>query len=114
MKKVIIGGLALLLLAGVVASVWIVPDAKWSGVDESVVGKFAKEAGRPPTEPYLNTEQGDLKLFFFLIAGALGGFTVGYQFRQLFPPQQPTKKVDKGGGHSLCCELDSSNRKRYV
>ncbi len=87
MKKVIIGGLALLVLAGIVASGWVVPDAKWSGVDESVVEKFAKEAGRPPTEPYLNTEQGDLKLFVFLLAGALGGFLMGYHFRQLFPPE---------------------------
>ena len=75
------------MLAWVVAPGWIVPDAKWSGVDDSVVAKFAKEGGRPPAEPYLNTEQGDLKLFLFLIAGALGGFIVGYQFRQLFPPK---------------------------
>ena len=87
MKRIIIGGLVLLVLAGIIALGWIVPDAKWSGVDESVVGKFAKEAGRPPVEPYLNTDQGDLKLFVFLVAGALGGFLMGYHFRQLFPPQ---------------------------
>ncbi len=87
MRRIIIGGLALLVLAGIIASGWIVPDAKWSGVDESVVEKFAKEAGRPPVEPYLNTDQGDLKLFVFLMAGILGGFIIGYQFRQLFPPQ---------------------------
>ncbi|MGO9116359.1 MAG: cobalt transporter [Desulfomonilaceae bacterium] len=86
MKRIIIGGLVLLVLAGIIATGWIVPDAKWSGVDESVVGKFAKEAGRPPVEPYLNTDQGDLKLFVFLVAGALGGFLIGYHFRQLFPP----------------------------
>ena len=86
MKRIIIGGLALLVLAGIIATGWTVPDAKWSGVDESVVGKFAKEAGRPPVEPYLNTDQGDLKLFVFLVAGALGGFLIGYHFRQLFPP----------------------------
>src|SRR5208337_1715294 len=51
MKRIIIGGLALLVLAGIIASGWIVPNAKWSGVDESVVEKFAKEAGRPPAEP---------------------------------------------------------------
>src|SRR5208283_3538437 len=70
MKRIIIGGLVLLVLAGIIASAWIVPNAKWSGVDESVVEKFAKEAGRPPAEPYLNTDQGDLKLFVFLVAGA--------------------------------------------
>jgi ABC-type cobalt transport system substrate-binding protein len=85
-RTIIIVGLALLFLAWIVASGWLAPDAKWSGVDESVVEKFAKEAGRPPVEPYLNTEQGDLKLFVFLIAGAFGGFIAGYRFRQLFPP----------------------------
>ena len=63
----------------------------WAGVDETVVEKFAKEAGRPPREPYINTEQGDLLLFCFLVAGALGGFIAGYCFRALFPPRRRAK-----------------------
>lgn len=62
-------------------------EAKWSGVDEAVVEKFAKEANRPPREPWINTDQGDLLLFVFLLAGAAGGFLGGYYFRQLFPPK---------------------------
>jgi ABC-type cobalt transport system substrate-binding protein len=58
--------------------------AEWSGVDETVVEKFAKEAGRPPRDPYINTDQGDLLLFAFLLAGAVGGFIGGYYFRFLF------------------------------
>ena len=100
MKRVLIlGGVAVLVIAWVLAAGWIAPDAKWTGVDESVVEKFAKEAGRPPAEPYLNTEQGDLKLFFFLMAGALGGFIVGYQWRELFPRQglhQPESRDPSG------------------
>lgn len=61
-------------------------DAKWSGVDESVIERFAEQANRPPREPLINTDQGDLLLFFFLIAGAAGGFAAGYYFRELFPP----------------------------
>ena len=31
---------------------------RWSGVDESVVEKFAKEAGREPWTPFINTNTG--------------------------------------------------------
>ena len=61
----------------------------WPGVDDTVVGKFAKDGGRPARKPYINTDQGDLLLFVFLIAGAAGGFAAGYCFRILFPRKTP-------------------------
>lgn len=62
---------------------------EWPGVDEAVVKKFAEQAGRPPGEPYIPTPSGDMLLFFFLLAGAGGGFIAGYHFRGLFPPRAP-------------------------
>lgn len=62
-------------------------SADWKGVDETVVEKFAEEAGRPSRDPFINTDQGDLLLFLFLLAGAAGGFMAGYFFRALFPPK---------------------------
>ena len=56
---------------------------KWPGVDESVVEKYAKEHGREAREPFINTDQGDLLLFVFLLAGAVGGFIGGYYWRSL-------------------------------
>ncbi len=56
---------------------------KWPGVDESVVEKYAKEQGREAHAPLINTDQGDLLLFVFLIAGAIGGFAAGYYWRIL-------------------------------
>jgi len=56
---------------------------KWPGVDESVVEKYAKEHGREAKEPLINTDQGDLLLFVFLLAGVIGGFTAGYSWRML-------------------------------
>jgi hypothetical protein len=56
---------------------------KWSGVDKSVVEKIAKEQGREARSPLINTEQGDLLLFVFLIAGATGGFAAGYFWKTL-------------------------------
>lgn len=56
---------------------------KWQGVDESVVGKIAKEHGREATRPLIDTDKGDLLLFVFLIAGAAAGFAAGYYWRSL-------------------------------
>ncbi len=56
---------------------------KWQGVDQTVVEQYAKEQGREAHKPLINTDQGDLLLFVFLIAGAAGGFAAGYYWRML-------------------------------
>lgn len=55
----------------------------WTGVDEAVVEKIAKEHGRASVDPLINTDKGDILLFVFLIAGAVGGFAGGYFWRML-------------------------------
>ena len=88
MKKiVIVMALVLALTAGLTYWLGRVPH-QWAGVDETVVEKFAEAAGHPARKPYINTDQGDLLLFFFLIAGTAGGFVAGYCFRELFPPEK--------------------------
>ncbi len=57
---------------------------KWPGVDEAVVEKYAKELGREAREPFINTDQGDLLLFLFALAGAAGGFVMGYYWHKVF------------------------------
>jgi len=57
---------------------------KWPGVDETVVGKYAKELGREPRDPFINTDQGDLLLFLFALAGGIGGFSMGYYWHKVF------------------------------
>ena len=64
---------------------------KWQGVDESVVERVAKEHGREAHKPLINTDQGDLLLFVFLIAGAVGGFVAGYSWRNLMDPGRRAK-----------------------
>ena len=86
----------ILILAGILLSGPMSTSgraASWSGVDETVIEKFAEKAGRPAWEPFINTDQGDLLLFVFLLAGAVGGFAAGYWFRVLFPPR---RKNDDG------------------
>jgi len=93
MKKVLmIAGLILLLATGLYF--WLRSfHGEWSGVDETVVEKFAEQAGRPSSKPLINTDQGDLLLFFFLVAGTVGGFVGGYYFRELFPPEAERNKT---------------------
>ena len=64
----------------------------WKGVDESVIEKVAHDAGREPQRPLIDVEKGDLQLFAFLTAGAVGGFVLGYSFRSLFPPKGEATK----------------------
>jgi uncharacterized membrane protein YphA (DoxX/SURF4 family) len=86
MKKSVIAGVLVVAIALGVGLMYH-PETQWSGVDESVVKKFAEQAGRPPREPYINVAQGDLALFCFLVAGIVGGFAAGYHYRELFPPR---------------------------
>jgi len=85
MKKMLIPILVLSALGIVVGWVALNKEAQWSGVDETVVKKFAEESGRPPAESFI---RGDALLFFFLIAGTVGGFVAGYYYRGLFPPDR--------------------------
>ncbi len=82
------------ILLSVFCSLAAIAAEKWPGVDESVVEKYAKEHGREAHEPLINTDQGDLLLFVFLIAGTVGGFVAGYSWRMLMVEKTPatTKK----------------------
>lgn len=56
---------------------------KWLGVDDAVVNKIAREHGREAQKSLIDTGQGDLQLFAFLLAGTVGGFVAGYYWRVL-------------------------------
>jgi len=77
------------LLSSVLYSLPAFGGEKWPGVDESVVEKYAKEHGREAREPFINTDQGDLLLFVFLLAGTVGGFVAGYSWRVLMVEKTP-------------------------
>jgi len=56
---------------------------KWTGIDEAVIEKYATDQGRAAAEPLFNVE-GDMLLFLFTMAGAIGGFIIGYQWHKVF------------------------------
>jgi len=89
----------ILLLISAFALPVIATAAEWGGVDESVVEKYAEEHGRAARDPYINTDQGDLLLFVFLLAGALGGFIGGYYWRVLMEkrPQSTAQRQQTEG-----------------
>ena len=71
----------------------LVSAAEWAGVDETVVEKYAEEHGRKASNPLINTDQGDLLLFVFLLAGAIGGFAAGYCWRMLIEQKPKNNNV---------------------
>jgi len=81
-------------------------SASWPGVDETVIEKFAEKAGRTAREPFINTDQGDLLLFVFLVAGIVGGFIGGYNFRVLFPPRRRSR-----GGQAASASAETARTK---
>ncbi|GAB4414870.1 MAG: hypothetical protein OHK0032_10960 [Thermodesulfovibrionales bacterium] len=89
----------LCILLSVFCSLTAFSSEKWPGVDESVVERYAKEHGREAREPFINTDQGDLLLFVFLLAGAAGGFIAGYYWRTLTEnrDQRPKSKLQVKG-----------------
>ncbi len=70
-------------------------SGKWAGVDEAVVEKYAREQGREARDPIMNTDQGDLLLFVFLLAGAVGGFAAGYYWRVLIAEKAGSSPAEK-------------------
>jgi ABC-type cobalt transport system substrate-binding protein len=74
----------LLLLSPVILSAEEEKKPKWPGVDETVVEKYAKELGREARAPFFDTDQGDLLLFLFALAGGIGGFVMGYYWHKVF------------------------------
>jgi len=89
------------LLSSIFYSLSAMAAEKWQGVDESVVQKIAMEHGREAHAPLINTDQGDMLLFVFLLAGAVGGFAAGYYWRMLTERRsgdsgQPAADAGKG------------------
>jgi ABC-type cobalt transport system substrate-binding protein len=93
MKTLTATGIVLLILLILCnLSIAIADQEKWTGVDESVVQKIAKEHGREAHTPLINTDQGDLLLFVFLVAGSIGGFLAGYYWKALIEKPSNVEK----------------------
>lgn len=90
MKRLPIILLALFLLTGV-AFAEEAKKEKWVGIDEAVVTKYATDKGQQASEPLFNVE-GDMLLFLFTVAGASGGFIMGYYWHKVFVVDKPSEE----------------------
>ncbi len=94
-KLLVCCSVVILLALTFLPSAFCEEKEKWPGVDESVVEKYAKEHDREAYEPLINTDQGDLLLFVFLLAGTVGGFVAGYSWRILMVEKSPAATKER-------------------
>jgi ABC-type cobalt transport system substrate-binding protein len=81
----------------ILGSAVVYAGEKWPGIDEAVVNKIAREHGRDERPSLFPAAEGDLQLFLFLLAGAVGGFAAGYYWRILLEGKQ--KRTDDNSTH---------------
>lgn len=70
------------------------------GADErvgSIANKYAHEVGAGERPPFINTDKGDLLLFVFTVGGAIAGFWLGYNWRDLFGKSEHEEEPKASG-----------------
>jgi cobalt/nickel transport protein len=83
-----------LMICLVCSVVVLSAEEKWKGIDETVVGRIAREHGREVSKSLIDTGEGDLQLFVFLAAGVVGGFVAGYCWRMLLEGKKKPGRRD--------------------
>lgn len=83
MMKIVCSIVMTAVLLGGVGGGALYAGEKWPGIDDAVVNKIAREHGRAERKSLIDTGEGDLQLFVFLLAGTVGGFVAGYCWRVL-------------------------------
>ena len=58
-------------------------EGAWSDATDVLSRKAAEQVGREARDPYINTEQGNMLVFFFTLGGVAGGSIIGYNWRKL-------------------------------
>ena len=55
----------------------------WSDATDILSGQAAAQVGREARAPFINTEKGNMLVFFFALGGVAAGFTIGYNWRMV-------------------------------
>ncbi len=88
-KVIAIAVIALIVILGVLGSIALSgqnivrEEGLWSDATDVLSGQTASQAGRQAREPFINTEQGNMLVFFFCLGGVISGFIIGYNCRKL-------------------------------
>ena len=88
-KIVATGIVVVVLLLAIIGSVALSGETTvrekglWSDATDVLSNTAASEAGRESRDPLINTEQGNMLIFFFALGGVVAGFAIGYNWRRL-------------------------------
>lgn len=77
---------AVILVLAIVGSVLVATShgaGPWIDTTDTIADTGASNIGRHATDPLINTDQGNMLVFFFTLAGVVAGSAVGYYWRKL-------------------------------
>ncbi len=84
-KIIATAAVALILVLAVIGSIAFARshgDGPWIDATDTVAEEGAATVGREAADPLINTDQGNMLVFFFTLAGLAGGSVVGYYWRK--------------------------------
>ena len=58
-------------------------EGPWIDATDTVAEEGAGNIGREVADPLINTDQGNMLVFFFTLGGVAGGTAVGYYWRKV-------------------------------
>lgn len=79
----IVIGILVMAVAGSIIFAKAHEEGPWIDTTDVVSEQSANALGRQAAEPLINTDQGNMLVFFFTLAGVVGGSIVGYYWRKL-------------------------------
>ena len=91
--------IAVLAIATVAGTFWLtnhnpVRDAgDWNDATDVLADNAAASAGREAVDPLINTEQGNMLVFFFGLAGGAAGILIGYNWHRLLSQDKQGKPI---------------------
>ncbi len=96
-KIVATAAVVVILILAIVGSIVFArshAEGPWIDATDTVAEEGAATVGREAADPLINTDQGNMLVFFFTMAGLAGGSIVGYYWRKLFIENE--KEATKG------------------
>lgn len=93
----LVGAILILAIVGSVIFATSHKEGPWGDTTDVVAEQAANGVGRQATAPIINTDQGNMLVFFFTLAGVIAGPIVGYYWRKLMieKDKERMKGLDK-------------------
>jgi cobalt/nickel transport protein len=92
----IVIGILILAVAGSVIFARSHKEGPWIDTTDVVAEQSANNIGRQAIDPLINTDQGNMLVFFFTLAGVLAGTVIGYYWYKLMTDKDKVKNQQLG------------------